>query len=321
MFDLAQLRDRFRGALIGSALGDALGAPTTALAHPAGLGVALAQHDDLPFTRYTGDTVLTLGLAEAMLAHQHVDSVHVRSIWAQRYHAEPWRDYRVDLVPLLQQWEAGDFDEAAIIAERAGTAYGNGAAVRSTPVAMLAFSDIEAALALARGQAQITHPHKLDVEGAVLYAAAIALLLRTSDSQPLDRADFLAALSQLIDEPTYQRRLALIYRLGADATPAELAEWLGTSLAAHESVPTAIACFLRTPHSFPATLTTTLHLGGAVGPIAMMAGALSGAYLGAVAVPERWCTQLEHAEQICDLADQVLIAALSYQPMQRRTAA
>lgn len=313
MYDLSQLQDRFRGALLGGAIGDAIGAPFEGAAQTSWLDLEHSQRDDLPFTRYTDDTHMSIGLAESLLARRGFDGSHLITTWAQRYHAEPWRGYGAGPPQIFRLIEQGiPWDQAAGQLFGGLGSYGNGAAMRAAPAALLAYTDLEAVAELARRQAALTHAHALGIEGAVLQAVAVALLLRTPHETPLSPVQFLDTLLPRVCEPTYQRRLGIIYRLGQDAPPELVAERLGNGIAAHESVPTALSCFLRSPHSFAATVGFALRLGGDTDTIAAMAGTLSGAYLGAAALPARWCAQVEHAAHLIELADQLLAASLSY---------
>jgi hypothetical protein len=58
MYDLSQLQERFRGALLGGAIGDALGAPFEG-------GAAALQFD------------MAIGLAESLLARGSFDGAHL----------------------------------------------------------------------------------------------------------------------------------------------------------------------------------------------------------------------------------------------------
>ncbi len=62
---------------------------------------------------------------------------------------------------------------------------------------------------------------------------------------------------------------------------------------AHESVPTAIYCFLQAPNSFEEAVCFALAVGGDTDSIASMTGAISGAYLGSLAIPQRWLDKVE----------------------------
>ena len=68
---------------------------------------------------------------------------------------------------------------------------------------------------------------------------------------------------------------------------------LGNRIEALHSVPTAIASFALTPDSFEETIANVIFLGGDTDTMAAMAGALSGAYLGAGRLPARLVGMLE----------------------------
>ena len=87
---------------------------------------------------------------------------------------------------------------------------------------------------------------------------------------------------------------------------------LGNGIAAFESVPTAIYCFLRCmepdpkiPSAFNSlqrTLVYSISLGGDTDTIATMAGAIAGAYYGMEQVPESWQQSCEGYEETDVLA-------------------
>jgi len=68
---------------------------------------------------------------------------------------------------------------------------------------------------------------------------------------------------------------------------------LGNRIEALHSVPTAIASFALTPESYEATISNVIFLGGDTDTLAAMAGALSGAYVGAARLPGRLVELLE----------------------------
>jgi poly(ADP-ribose) glycohydrolase ARH3 len=68
----------------------------------------------------------------------------------------------------------------------------------------------------------------------------------------------------------------------------------GNGIEAQSSVVTAIACFGLTPDSFEQTIANAVLLGGDTDTIAAMAGAVSGAYLGTSALPQKLLAELEN---------------------------
>jgi poly(ADP-ribose) glycohydrolase ARH3 len=73
-------------------------------------------------------------------------------------------------------------------------------------------------------------------------------------------------------------------------------------VAVHESLPFALYAFLRHPQSFEACLLCATLNGGDRDTLGAMACAISGAYLGAEAIPRAWWKKLENRRHIEDLA-------------------
>jgi poly(ADP-ribose) glycohydrolase ARH3 len=90
--------------------------------------------------------------------------------------------------------------------------------------------------------------------------------------------------------------------LNENVTPPLAAKQLGQSVAEHESVPFAIYCFVRYPRSFEDCLDCAIMHGGDRDTLGAMAGAISGAYLGAEAIPSGWRRKLENRQTIEELA-------------------
>lgn len=90
--ELEQLQAKFRGALLGVAVGDALGAPfegTRVMPHRV---LDRLVRDPGPM-RYTDDTHMTLGLAASLLERQGFHGNHMATAFAENFAAEPWRGY------------------------------------------------------------------------------------------------------------------------------------------------------------------------------------------------------------------------------------
>jgi poly(ADP-ribose) glycohydrolase ARH3 len=73
-------------------------------------------------------------------------------------------------------------------------------------------------------------------------------------------------------------------------------------VAVHESMPFAVYSFLRHPRSFEECLFCAVLNGGDRDTLGAMACAISGAYLGAGAIPQTWQRKLENCQQIERLA-------------------
>ncbi|MGQ9571962.1 MAG: ADP-ribosylglycohydrolase family protein [Dehalococcoidia bacterium] len=306
---LQQLRAKFRGALLGVAVGDALGAPFE------GAGAIderyLRRLEREPGQlHYTDDTHMTLGMAESLVERRGFDGTHMAALFARNFGAQPWRGYGAGPPQVFRLIEQGvPWDQASRALFGGSGSFGNGAAMRVAPAALLGFRNLEQVAWLARQTGVITHAHELGLEGAVLQASAIALLLQHPSDIPLDCHAFLDALRVHMGTALYLQKLDRIQALLPVSPREEVIAELGNGIAAYEAVPTAIYAFLRHPGSFPKMVTYAISLGGDTDTIASMAGALAGAHLGEQAIPPVWREQVEGAARLRELADALLLLA------------
>ena len=320
--DRRQLGEKFRGALFGVALGDALGAPFEG--RP-GLGERLSLPDaeqEPGQLVYTDDTHMTLGVAESLVASQGFDGAHMAETFARNYEEEPWRGYGAGPPQIFQLLRRGiPWNETGRMLFGGTGSYGNGAAMRVAPIALAYYDDTAEMLKAARQSASITHAHKLGIEGAALQALAVALLLREPPGARVSGSALTEVLvAHANDAPAaiYVDKLRGVKELLPEASPLEVVSRLGNGIEAYEAVPAALYCFLRRPTSFSEAVRYAISLGGDTDTIASMTGALSGAYLGESAIPSNWLRRLEGSESIGRFADALLELALGGRKQQRR---
>jgi poly(ADP-ribose) glycohydrolase ARH3 len=298
------LRDRFRGCLLGLAVGDALGGrfEGQTAAHIRSRFPTLAALLEYPQDElwYTDDTQMTIGVAETLAAFGEILEERLCAAFVANY--MPSRGYGRGARAVLSAMEDGR-DYRQVAAEYfPGGSYGNGAAMRVAPIGLL-FRDQSARLwEQARLSALPTHVHPLGVEGAQVLAFAVALCC---GMERFDRADFFARLRSACTSDVFRDKLELAARVRSLEDLAQL----GNGIEAVESVPTAIASFALTPNSYFETIAHAIFLGGDTDTVAAMAGALSGAYLGVRALPERLVRLLEDRVKgrsyLSDLADRL----------------
>lgn len=295
--------DRYRGALVGTAVGDALGAPVEGRHSPRGYVATLdSRSDDL---RYTDDTAMTIALAESLVERGGFDGDHLAHTFARHYATEPWRGYGASPPQVFRQLEEGvPWDRAAASLFGGTGSYGNGAAMRVAPVALFAHPDTNTVAALARNTAIVTHTHHEGIDGAVGQAVAVDRLLARHPDDKLDAAKLIEEIQPHLATAIFRDKLSYLATSIGHRNRKDLAQVLGCGIAAHSSVPTALACFLSHPRSFPDAIKTAISLGGDTDTIAAMTGALSGAYLGIGAIPAHW-KDVESSQVLIGLADQL----------------
>ena len=301
-------RDRFRGALLGALVGDALGAPFEGHSGPVPAARIHAVMSDGQELRFTDDSAMTIAFAESLLECGDLDQDHLAATFAAHYVREPWRGYGGGTASLLQAIARGEHWSDLAPAQFDGSgSFGNGAAMRVAPAALHVDGDHANVVDLARRSAVVTHAHPSGIDGAIAQAVGVAVALAspaTGGGRPL-----FAQLERALVDITFADRIATIQDHLDGSSPEVVARALGTSVAADEAVPAALWAFVAHADSFHDAVVAAIELGGDTDTIASMAGALAGARLGASAIPEPWVARAEGAAHVVELADRLAVRA------------
>ena len=116
---------------------------------------------------------------------------------------------------------------------------------------------------------------------------------------------FLDKLTAFVSEDVYRRKLATISTLLVTPEKERVISEIGTGIEAFTSVPAALFSFLLHPGSFENAVIYAISLGGDTDTIGAMAGAISGAYLGVEAIPDKWLSKLENRLYIEPMAEEL----------------
>jgi poly(ADP-ribose) glycohydrolase ARH3 len=283
--------------MVGTAVGDALGRPVEG--HPQ---VSQSYIDEIRVDPrsmiYTDDTVMTIWLAESLLATDGFDGADMSMRFAEGYQREPHRGYGANVIDVFSRVLRGfDWSETARSQFGGTGSYGNGAAMRVAPVALFAYPDIDTTVRLARQTAEVTHTHPVGIEGAVIQAMAAGHALR----EDFDSDVLLGALDDLVETQIFRSKLDTLPKAIGMADDDYARLHLGNGVSAGNSVVTALYCFLASD-GFEDTVIRAVRMGGDTDTIAAMAGAVAGALYGATAIPEVW-RGVEGGERLVDLAD------------------
>ncbi|MEU3778280.1 ADP-ribosylglycohydrolase family protein [Streptomyces sp. NPDC032472] len=324
------------GALLGLALGDALGFPTEFNDVPSILGkTGPWRQMRLPRPAIvTDDTQMTLALArgirtaaEAGPVDPHRLTGPIRSEFVDWYHSPennraPGRTCMV-ACSLLND-PSRDWRDASQIGSK-----GCGANMRVAPVGLVPGWTDEERAGAAQLQSALTHGHPTALAASDLTARAVYLLARGTEVTGLVGR----LRSYALDNRTryHQRWLGDLWmRTACDATPEsfiargwdECLEALnrlaaalkhpspetdpclttGEGWIAEEAFATALQCFLLFPEDPLTALRRAACTAGDSDSIACLTGAFAGAHLGAEAWPEDWTTRIEYREDLLTFA-------------------
>jgi poly(ADP-ribose) glycohydrolase ARH3 len=313
MQDSNPLRRKFLGAMIGMAAGDAIGELAFHCRTRAQLLAAVESTSPL---RYTDDTAMARGLAASLIRNGHVNQTDLGETFRQEFHREPWRGYAAGpptIFNLVEKQGLGYVDAARSLFSGQGS-YGNGAAMRIAPLGLCFHNDPRLTEEAVKS-ALITHAHPIGVDGAVVVAHAVAQAARSHAHQEIPPDAFLSELALAVRTPIFEAALEhTATLLASDAPPEEAGILIGGGVAAHESVPFAIYAFLRHPTSFQDCLLCAALNSGDRDTVAAMACAISGAYLGATAIPEQWREKVEDSVGLADLATRLFNTCRRHEP-------
>ena len=296
------LADRYRGALLGLACGDAVG--TTVEFQPRGSFQPLSDMvGGGPFQlkpgQWTDDTSMALCLAESLLRKNGFDAAdqmgRYLNWWKWGYLSSTGECFDIGMTVsrALEQYQrtgepfAGSTDPLTA---------GNGSLMRLAPVVLFYFPDLRKIQTFAADSSRTTHAAPEAIECCLLLADLIARALEGAAKTQLRR-------SQLLQ--LSQPKVVALAR--GDYLGKAENEIKGSGYCL-QSLEAALWCFHQTQTYADAVLKAA-NLGDDADTTAAIVGQLAGAYYGARAIPEHWLERLHEGEEITATADRLLEAS------------
>jgi ADP-ribosyl-[dinitrogen reductase] hydrolase len=273
-YSKAELLSRARGAFLGLAIGDALGAPAEFMTRGEigdKYGVLKEMVGGgwlrLKAGQVTDDTQMSLCIARALAASGGWSLTGIADNLADWLKSKPIdvgdtcrRGIRNYLVNGILETPQNEWDG------------GNGAAMRMLPVALFTLGDSALLESCSLQQAHITHNHALS-DAACIYLGRLLHLSLTGRSMNRMRRE----VEQLLtDFPNFSF---------------EPYKGMATGYVV-DTMQTVFHCFFRS-RSFEACVIETVNQGGDADTTGAIAGALAGAYYGEERIPSRWLKKLD----------------------------
>ncbi|MFH9039805.1 ADP-ribosylglycohydrolase family protein [Streptomyces sp. NPDC017966] len=279
--------ERALGAVIGSAVGDALGAPfefgpegAFSARFPApGAGGEMCGGGGWDPGEATDDTQMAVLVAESLLEHGGLDLPDVFRRF-QRWAAADPKDIGLQTEAVLTSGDPWDL-AAALHFQTSQRAAGNGTLMRAAPSAVY-FAPLgrTATMDAARRLSALTHGDRAAWEGTAVLHELIRVALTGAD--PMTAVpDTLHAL-----HPDHHDRYATV--LAPDWHPDLATEFNGAVWPCLASAVWA----LRTTTGYEDAVRAAIDLGGDTDTVAAVTGGLAGAVYGVDAIPARWTEPL-----------------------------
>jgi ADP-ribosyl-[dinitrogen reductase] hydrolase len=295
------LRERFRGTLLGVAVGDALGAPAEyltpeqvaerwgVLTEMVGGGV-----HDVVAGETTDATAMTLCLAESLAAQGDFVPQDVADRYLAWFQCNP-KDVALTVRAVMLGIKAGTSVDLA--ARRAyeilgSPTSGSASMMRCSPLALRYWNDPETRRDVSLRESELTHFDRLAGWACVALNELIAAAL-----QGRLRQNILAVAADLEDEDS---RISETLREAAVAEPEEI----HSSTAVVETLRAAVWCVLQAK-SFEEAVVLAVNLGNDSDTTGAVTGALAGALFGERNIPSRWLDVLADGPRLLAAADRL----------------
>lgn len=295
------IKSKFLGSMVGSALGDAIGELAFRYQDKESLSSQLKQLDKL---YYTDDSTMSIGIAESIIKTGNLDGQDLGERFRRNFQKEPWRGYGPGPPTVFSKVErlGMSYVEAAKTLFGGKGSFGNGASMRVAPVGLFYHNSLHL-YEKACISASVTHAHPVGKDGAAVQAKAVSLAVNLAPDEPFPYATFIKNLIDFAKTQELKEKLVMVQKLiMTSASPLRATRQLGQSVAVHESLPFATYSFLCHPQSFKECLFCAILHGGDRDTLGAMACALSGAYLGIDSIPQTWRKKLENRRYIEKLA-------------------
>jgi ADP-ribosyl-[dinitrogen reductase] hydrolase len=302
------LRERFQGALVGLAVGDALAAHTQ-FRKPgtfAPVGDLLGGGPfDLPRGAWTDDTAMALLLGESLIEREGFDG-HDQVERFARWQREGYGSATGQSVGIsasvaralaMAQYKrqpfAGSHDPDHLEKDPLS---------RVAPVVMYFFADAKAAAIKASEAARVTVQAPMALDCVRLFAAMLHQALSGRD-----KAAILRPPRELWESASTRAEVFAIYEGAWAGRPAQEITGGGNILQALEA---ALWCFQRSANYREGALFAA-NLGRDSDVVTAVYGQLAGAHHGVSAIPGIWRNSLTKHEVVIDTADRLLTHALT----------
>ena len=316
--------DQFVGALLGCAVGDALGAPFEGrsreeIADVTGLTTGFHPFRSYSAGQFTDDTQQTVAIARSIVDAGRVDGAAIAAEFAKLWESGeivgqgPVADRAVKrLIEGVPWHEAAETDDLPL----------NGSAMRVGPVGLWNFDLTDQLAEDATISSIVTHQHPLAIAGAIATATAVAcactsseidteeFLRLTSESVAGRSAEFASHILALRDWLALDETAALeaIVAAGGEPPWTKTKGGFGIPVFIEPTVLASLYAFLKCPDNYPAAVECTIRMGGDVDTTAAISGAISGAHNGVDAIPGHLVAGVKDSGAIRDLGARLFAA-------------
>jgi ADP-ribosylglycohydrolase len=293
------IRDRFRGCLLGLAVGDAVGT-TLEFKSPGSFEPISDMVGGGPFRlnpgEWTDDTSMALCLATSLVEKNGFDPTDQMDRycrwWKEGYLSSNGRCFDIGnaVSDALRRYGKTRDPMAGSTSSHSA---GNGSIMRLAPVPMFYYPDLSAAIRYSAESSRTTHGAPECIDACRLLAGIICRALSGASKEEI----LFGEANSFSGEP----KITMIARGEYRNKSADKNRGTGYVV---ESLEAALWCFLQTD-TFESAILKAANLGDDADTTAAICGQLAGAFYTESAVPKKWAERLALRQEITQLADRL----------------
>ncbi|WP_457642149.1 ADP-ribosylglycohydrolase family protein [Persephonella sp.] len=309
------MKNKFRGALVGAAVGDSMGMCV----------------EEIPFDEvilHYGDKITNISEphpaspASFLKAGETSSEFELVKIVAESLALKGMLDIK-DIIERYIQWEEKEelhnyVDPYFLLAvdalkngrelERAGTSIEG--ALPAIPLGMFHYTNPVLAVEGAKAVVMLTHRNEIVIDAASVIAVAVGELLQGKFYLEEEYPYFIKLLKTFVQKEETKFYLDRVETLlEKDASYEDAINELGNGSYALEALSQALFIFLKTPDNTENVMIHAVNsygnYGGDTDSIALLAGTFAGAYNSEESIPAHWKTKLKNYVEIVKLADKL----------------
>ncbi len=305
-----ELKNKCVGAIVGFAIGDALGMPAAFLGrdqirqyYGKPISCFIKAHpghasESLPPGSYTDNTQTMLATAECLIECKKMDPArHADALLSWFLNTVPHRTPAEANMRACKHLSTGKpWNKSGVFSNCCA------AAMRMPPIGLFFNHSPETLTRAAVDNCLITHNEPRARAASVGVAYLTARLIQSNENsspgdQVLETADHIAPIDG--DMAALLRRSTQIMHL----PPEEALFEIGTSSDCIETIPAAVYCFLRHPRNFSGAVLSAVNAGDAADSIAALTGSFVGALAGVEAIDRQWLREVENSDLLIGIGE------------------
>ena len=153
--------------------------------------------------QFTDDSAMTYSLAESLVKAKDLDVIDLAKRFVKSYYMEPNRGYGPAVVTVFEKLRGNRFADVVGPAKEQFNgqgSLGNGGAMRVAPIGLFCYQNYDKLLETVRKATQITHTHKVGMDGAILQVMELqrVLIIGIFQGECVSYWEFLRDYSQAV---------------------------------------------------------------------------------------------------------------------------